>query len=263
MTAVERERARNGATDSALTRIETTAATSDPDGFVYIVTHDLRSSARALIEIPQWLREDLDKRDVPLDDDLTENFDLLERHAKRLDRMLLDLLVYSRIGRLQQVTQIATEDIINDVIAERALPEHVTLRTDGSLPHVLMGYRDAFVLVKTLVDNVAKHGDQKGVTLTISGFRERDTVTLTFTDDGPGVAANDVQRMFRPMTTLRRRDEVEGSGMGLAILKRIVEQYGGAVWAGSGPDDIGFRVRVRIRDAAVSDAGPTDTERCT
>jgi signal transduction histidine kinase len=112
-----------------------------------------------------------------------------------------------------------------------------------------MGYKDAFVLVKNVLDNVVKHCATRPVTLTIEGQRRHDTVTLTFTDDGPGVAATDLQRIFRPMTTLRRRDEVEGSGMGLAIFQRIAERYGGEIWAGDAPEGRGFRLRVRIQDA--------------
>ena len=77
-----------------------TEPSSELENFVYIVSHDLRNSARALTEVPQWLREDLQDLGLAVDEDFRENLDLLERHAKRLDRMLLDLLVYSRVGRM-------------------------------------------------------------------------------------------------------------------------------------------------------------------
>ena len=256
MSATKLQAVRNDETEDDLSFIEPFATASDPDGFVYLVSHDLRSSARALTEIPLWLREDLEKEGVQVSEDVAESFDLLERHARRLDRMLLDLLVYSRIGRLQNVMEFPMRGLIDDVVEECPLPEHVSVRIDGDLPTLSIGSRDAFVLVKCVIDNVAKHGDQNGTTLTISGERDWDSVTLTFVDDGPGVADADIQRIFRPMSMLRRRDEVEGSGMGLAIIQRIAEHYKGEVWAGSGPDGRGFCLRVRLTDAELPDKPP-------
>lgn len=246
---------------AGLTRIEPPDPSSATAGFVDIVSHDLRNAARALTEVPQWLREDLTKQGVPLGTDVAENLELLERHARRLDRMLLDLLVYSRVGRLQSVTEVPLRDLIGDVQADCTPPAHVRLRIDGDLPHLSMGPRDAFVLVSSILDNVIKHGPPGGVTLTVSGSRCSGVVTLTFTDDGHGVSNSDIQRIFQPMTTLRRRDEVEGSGMGLAIVQRIAGHYGGDVWAGAGAGGRGFALRVRLVDATPGDtgSGPVDT----
>lgn len=237
---------------NGLVQIENVEAASELDNFIYIVSHDLRNSARALTEVPQWLRDDLEDQDVKLSADAKENFELLERHAKRLDRMLLDLLVYSRIGRLQEVSEFDLNDLVDRVIAECNLPSHLTIDLQRPLPSIRLGYKDAFVLFKCILDNVVVHACGEATTLSIRGKRKKDTVTLTVTDTGPGISDHDLQRAFRPMTTLRRRDEVEGSGMGLAIVQRIAQYYRGELWAGGNPDGSGFRLRIRLRDSLPS-----------
>ncbi len=231
-----------------LQQIHNLEAASELDNFIYIVSHDLRNSARALTEVPQWLRDDLAEQGVSLNEDAQENFELLERHAKRLDRMLLDLLVYSRIGRLQEIREFDLNDLVARVIEEKDLPENISVQVDAPLPMMTLGYNDAFMLVKCIVDNVVTHSPSKGAQLSIRGLRKRNQVTLTFTDNGRGMRDGELQRAFRPMTTLRRRDEVEGSGMGLAIVQRIVQYYRGELWAGNNPDGTGFRLRIRFRD---------------
>ncbi len=239
----------------ALLRIEPREAASELDTFLYIVSHDLRNSARALTEVPMWLRDDLTEQGVSFSKDVQENFDLLERHAKRLDRMLLDLLVYSRIGRMQETSEFSIEDVVEQVVAETSVPDHVTIVLEGDLPKIVMGYKDCFVLIKSILDNVVRHCTGPSARLVMRGTRRRDEVTLTFTDDGPGISQNDIQRAFHPMSTLRSRDHGAGSGMGLAIVQRIADQYRGAVWAGSGPNDTGLRLRVRVRDAVTTKDG--------
>lgn len=234
---------------NGLVRIEHVEAASQLDGFVYIVSHDLRNSARALTEVPHWLREDLEAQGVAFDPDVEENVELLERHAKRLDRMLLDLLMYSRVGRMQNVEQIDLFGLIETVCEEVNLPDRVTVSCIGNLPDLIMGNKDAFVLIKNIIDNVVRHSAGQDVDLSIKGKRRNDQVTLTFTDTGPGIEQNHLQRAFRPMTTLVRRDEIEGSGMGLAIVQRITQHYNGELWAGAGPNNKGFRLRLRLRDA--------------
>jgi light-regulated signal transduction histidine kinase (bacteriophytochrome) len=240
-----------------LVRVEQVEAASELDGFVYIVSHDLRNSARALTEVPHWLREDLNAQGVKFSRDVQENFELLDRHAKRLDRMLLDLLIYSRVGRMQTVTEFDYGALVDSVCEEVNLPDRVTVQCEVDMPNLRIGYKDAFVLTKNVIDNVVTHCTAESPVLTIQARRRNDEVTLTFTDNGNGIPMEDMQRAFRPMATLARRDDVEGSGMGLAIIHRIAKHYRGELWAGPGPDGVGFRMRIRLRDANPLDGGPT------
>ncbi|MEP4198244.1 MAG: ATP-binding protein [Aliishimia sp.] len=241
--------------DQDLVHIAPSEPNSELEEFVYIVSHDLRNSARALGEVPQWLRSDLISEGVELTDDMRDDFDLLERHARRLDRMFLDLLVFSRVGRLQEISKFSLTDLMDRVVAESAVPDHVNIEYPRDLPEVTLGYKDGYILLKCVVDNLLQHCGKTGARLQMSAERHEDLVTLDFHDNGPGVALRDLHRMFRPMTTLRRRDEVEGSGMGLATVQRIARHYGGGVYAGIGSKLGGLHLRVTINDAGLR---PTD-----
>jgi len=141
------------AQSEGLMKIEPAEPASELDEFVYIVSHDLRNSARALSEVPVWLREDFSANGVELTVDMREDFDLLERHARRLDRMLLDLLVYSRVGRLQEVTRVDLSLVLERVLAENPVPEGFTVSCPATLPVLTIGYKDIFVLFKCLIEN--------------------------------------------------------------------------------------------------------------
>jgi signal transduction histidine kinase len=219
--------------------------------FVYIVSHDLRNSARALTEVPQWLRSDLEEQGVVLSEDLREDFGLLERHAERLDRMLLDLLTYSRVGRLQEITAVPLVHLIERVLEETAHSDRVNVHYPADLPTMTIGYKDGFILFKCMIDNVIRHCPPVGKDLWISALRTGDDVSITFRDNGPGVAPADLPRIFRAMTTLKRRDDVEGSGMGLAIVQRIARHYKGSVAAGRDRHSGGLCVRVTLSDAGL------------
>jgi signal transduction histidine kinase len=224
---------------------------SELEEFVYIVSHDLRNSARALTEVPQWLRSDLEDQGVVLNSDMKEDFALLERHSERLDRMLLDLLAYSRVGRLQEICKVPVRHLIERVMDETAHADRIRVHYEPDLPSIVMGYKDGFVLFKCMIDNVVRHCPPVGNDLWIEAERQGDDVTLMFRDNGPGVDATELERIFKPMTSLRRRDEVEGSGMGLAIVHRIARQYNGTVAAGRDPNTAGLRVRVTLNDAGL------------
>ena len=222
---------------------------SELEEFVYIVSHDLRNSARALTEVPQWIRADLEGQGVELGADMREDFDLLERHAERLDRMLLDLLTYARIGRLQEISSVSLKHLVDRVLRETPDTDLIEVHVAEDLPSVTMGYKDGFILVKCLIENVIRHCPPEGNTLWIAAGRSGDDVTMRFVDNGPGVANAHLARMFRPMTTLQRRDDVEGSGMGLAIVQRIAREYGGSVAVGNDLEKGGLVVKVTLNDA--------------
>lgn len=249
MTMIQSAKLR--ADDRQLLKITPTEPASELEEFVYIVSHDLRNSARALTEVPQWLRSDLEDQGVILGDDMREDFELLERHSERLDRMLLDLLTYSRVGRLQEITKVPIRHLIERVLEETAHSDRIKVHASDTLPTITMGYKDGFILIKCMIDNVIRHCPPHGNELWIDAYRVGDDVLISFADSGPGVDVANLERIFRPMTTLHRRDEVEGSGMGLAIVQRIARHYNGGVAAGRDPHTGGLVVKVTLNDAGL------------
>lgn len=92
-------------------------------------------------------------------------------------------------------------------------------------------------VLRNLIGNAIKHGATKGGRVTVSSGRSDDCVTFRVADNGPGVAPEYHERIFEMFQTLRSRDKVEGSGMGLAIVRKIITAQGGAIWIDSRPSE--------------------------
>ena len=92
----------------------------DFEDFIYLISHDVRNSVRALIEVPVWITEDLQDEGYKIQGQLAEHIGLMNTHTRRLDRMLNDLLVYSRIGRMQLPVDVDLAEVPLEV-------EHLTL----------------------------------------------------------------------------------------------------------------------------------------
>lgn len=131
--------------------------TQDIDDFIYLMSHDVRASVRALLELPQWIAEDLAEAGVEITGSVAQSIEMMNRHTARLDRMLMDLLAYSRIGRLQPLVRVNVEAALDEVLAELHLPQSMKLVRDIGSTHVMMGEQDALMLWSALVGNAVKH----------------------------------------------------------------------------------------------------------
>ncbi|MEM7521692.1 MAG: HAMP domain-containing sensor histidine kinase [Pseudomonadota bacterium] len=216
------------------------------DDFIYLISHDVRASVRALIELPQWIAEDLDDAGVNVKGPLADSISLMNRHTGRLDRMLVDLLTFSRIGRMQTSGAVDLREAVETVLEELSLKSNVTVIQDFETPHMWLGERDALTLIHALIKNAVTHHDKKAVRVVIRTMREGSTTVLEVSDDGPGITEASWERVFHPMVTLKPRDEVEGSGMGLAMVRKIATINGGSARLSSSRYGRGTRVEVRL-----------------
>lgn len=226
--------------------IQTQPSLGGEQDFAYIVSHDLRGSARALSELPVWIREDLGELEIPLPGAVSESLDMLERHAKRMDQMLVDLLAYSRAGQGASVEPVAFASLLEDMRAGLELSSSVTLHVGDVEGVVHVSKKDAQTLLHVLIDNAVTHGSAPNVRIELSARVAKDMVHLVLEDDGPGIAPDMMDKAFLPMKTGQRRDDVEGSGMGLAIAKKIVASANGTLFAGQSERLGGLRVEMRF-----------------
>ena len=216
------------------------------DDFIYLISHDVRASVRALLELPQWIADDLIEAGVPIDGPLRTSIDLMNRHTGRLDRMLVDLLAFSRVGRMQVTRTTLLEDALNDVLEQIRVPAGFKITRQLDCADVTLGERDLPTMLGAMVNNAIKHHDRETGEILIESRRDDSHVVISVSDDGPGIENRFHERVFAPMTTLRPRDEVEGSGMGLAKVSKIARHYGGNVSIGISPFDRGTKIVVRI-----------------
>lgn len=202
----------------------------DFETVLYHITHDLRAAARPMAIVPGWIREDLAESGIPLSGALEEHLITLEAHAARLERMLLDLRTYSRVGRMSDLpARLDLNAELDAVVEGLALPTgfQVTRRLEAE---TLIAPRNEFRLaLNAVIGNAWKHHDRDRGRITVAATLVGDAIRLSVVDDGPGVERRYRERAFEMMTTLRPRDEVEGSGMGLSIARRVMTRLGGTI----------------------------------
>ena len=209
----------------------------DLEQFAYVASHDLKAPLRAIDVLVQWLREDLADFEGG---DVHENLDLLVQRTKRLGRLLDDLLDYSRVGRkIGDLVEVDCAAIVRELIELMGDTGGISIEVDGGLPIFATYTTPLEQVFRNLIGNAVKHHPGPTGKVTISCGETDAHYLFTVADDGAGIPSEYADRVFKMFQTLKPRDEVEGSGMGLAIVNRIVEWQGGRVWFEAGPGDHG------------------------
>jgi PAS domain S-box-containing protein len=200
----------------------------DLEQFAYVASHDLKAPLRAIEVLVEWLREDLAGY---RQGEVQENLQLLAQRTGRLHRLLDDLLQFSRAGRTPgDVIEVDTRQMVRDIAVLLAPPAGMKIEADASLPVMITWHAPLEQVLRNLINNAVKHHPtQQGSVRVYAERRDADWV-LAVEDDGAGIPAEYSEKVFQMFQTLKPRDEVEGSGMGLAIVKRIVEWQGGRIW---------------------------------
>jgi len=208
--------------------IELERSNRELDQFAYVASHDLKAPLRAIVNLAGWIAEDVGPA---LPAPSLEHLHKLRGRALRMERLLDDLLTYSRIGRqLGVIEPVRVDLLLQDTIDLLGLPTGFTVTVTDAMP-VLLAPRTPLELVfRNLINNAIKHHHQpaQGI-VRIAAQGLGDFIEFTISDNGPGIAPQYHERIFGMFQTLRPRDEVEGSGMGLAIVKKAVEYHGGLI----------------------------------
>jgi PAS domain S-box-containing protein len=222
--------------------------------FAYIASHDLRAPLRALSILPNWIRRDLDQAGGA-SPAISEHLSDMNTQVKRMDRLLTDLLEYSRIGRTRgsEVTIDPRQSVENVCDLVRP-PSSFEVIVEGELPPVMAIPTEFELVMRNLISNALKHHDRNEGRIVIRGGKVEGGIWFEVSDDGPGIAAQHHERIFEMFSTLRSRDEVEGSGMGLALIKKIVERWGGRVSIASDPQERGATFRFTMPVASAREA---------
>ncbi|KIC38399.1 histidine kinase [Leisingera sp. ANG-M7] len=201
----------------------------DLDDFAYVASHDLRAPLRVIDNASTWLEEDL--ADV-LDEDSRENLQLLRSRVTRMDRLLDDLLEYSRIGRAddQRYQQLMRGDaLMQEVLMLVDQPVGFTIRIDPAFKDIQLVNMPLKQIFANLISNAIKHSETGTGTVNVTLQDQDGSWTFLVADDGPGIATEYHEKIFQMFQTLKSRDQVEGSGMGLAIVQKHVQQAGGSI----------------------------------
>jgi signal transduction histidine kinase len=198
------------------------------DQFAYVASHDLKAPLRAVNHLASWIAEDA--REV-LPEASKVHLDKMQGRIQRMDKLLNDLLIYSRAGRryYTTVSKVNTHALVAETIELLSPPPGFTITIQEDMP-ILRTYPVLLELVfRNLIDNAIKHHHGSEGRIDVSARDAGDFVEFSVTDDGPGIDPPFHERIFQIFQTLQPRDDVESSGVGLAIVKKAVESQKGMV----------------------------------
>lgn len=198
---------------------------SDLEQFSYVASHDLKSPLNAIKNLVEWITEDC-QNIIP--DESKKHLALLTQRTDRMMRLLDDLLEYSRINRNKFKNEpVNLKDISTDVFSMQDKTEGFTL----SAPDVEIAIPKTplEIVLRNLISNAIKHHESKSGAINVLYESNPDYHIIIVEDDGPGIPLELHEKALEMFQTLKPRDKVEGSGMGLAMIKRIVEHYKGKI----------------------------------
>jgi PAS domain S-box-containing protein len=214
----------------------------DLEDFAYIASHDLKTPLDGIKSAALWLEEDLHD----LSDESRKLLGLMRSRVNRMERLLDDLLTYSRLGRTDTAaSETNLADIFASIIEVLNPPAHIQVRVEGELSVIVTASAQLEQVLRNLINNAIKHHDKQKGEVVLSGKRVGDFVEFVVRDDGAGILPQFHDKIFQLFQTLKRRDEVEGSGMGLAIVKKLVEQQNSFITVHSQGNGTGAEFRFR------------------
>lgn len=209
--------------------------------FAYVASHDLKAPLRGIENLVSWIEEDLESS---LTGDTRTNMDLLKSRVRRLESLLDDLLAYSRAGRGDTASDLVdTKELVGELALLVSPPQGFSIVSGETLLTFETARAPLTQVVQNLISNAIKHHDRPANGhVWIEALTLPHAIEFTVTDDGPGIPERFHERVFGMFQTLKPRDEVEGSGMGLAIVKKLIEIQGGKIWLTEGQAGQGLSV---------------------
>lgn len=197
------------------------------DQFAYVVSHDLKAPLRAIANLSQWIEEDLEDY---LAGETRHQMDLLRGRVHRMEALIDGLLQYSRIGRVEgQQELVAVDALLREIMDSLSPPPGFTVEMGAGMPTLRTDRLRLQQVFSNLISNAIKHHDRPHGRVWITVDDRGDRYEFTVGDDGPGIAPAYHGKVFGIFQTLQARDKVENTGIGLSLVKKIVESRGGTV----------------------------------
>ena len=224
--------------------------------FSYLVSHDLKAPLRGILTLIDWITTD--SSDL-LNEPLQANISLLKNRARLMQNLIDRILEYSRAGHGSKETEpVDFNEIVAEVIELIQPPENIDITISTPLPTVIMGKTHAFQIFQNLLSNAVKYIDKPHGVIRLNCERLDGFWKLSVADNGPGIEEQHFDNVFVMFKTLGPKITHESTGVGLAIVKEVVDQYGGQVGVES-ELDIGTTFWFTIADSPLRE-GAADAE---
>ena len=195
--------------------------------FAYVASHDLKAPLRGIMQLSAWIKEDIEDF---ANEDTKSNLNLLMNRTSRLEKLLEDLLDYSRIGRkTEDLQSIDTKELVLNVFDLQDPSDNIKLNCQEVMPVINTAVSPFETIIRNLIGNAVKHNDKAEGVINVTAQEFPKYYQFSVKDNGPGIPVRYHDQIFELFKTLRPRDEVEGSGMGLSIIKKLLDYHNGSI----------------------------------
>lgn len=195
------------------------------DQFAYVASHDLKAPLRGIANLAQWIEDDLGSK---MDDSARDNMRLLRGRVVRLENLIAGILAYARAGRDRgEHSHVDLCAIVNESWELLSPPKTAHLAIDGKLPFLPAVRAQLQQVVMNLLGNAIKYNPDRELHITVGATPQVDHFEVYVRDDGVGIAPEFHDRIWGLFQTLERRDKIESTGIGLSVVRKIVESHGG------------------------------------
>jgi PAS domain S-box-containing protein len=205
------------------------------DQFAYVASHDLKAPLRGIMNLAEWLKEDLGAQ---LNAESAKHLNLLQGRVQRMAALIDGILAYSRAGRkLQEPESVDSGALVREVIEMLSPPEGVRIDIQPGMPTVWAERIPFQQVMLNLISNAVKYASavRPDVEVRVQWRDKGDQLEFSVSDNGPGIAPEYHERIWGLFQTLAARDKVEGTGIGLSVVRKVVETRGGQAWIESAP----------------------------
>lgn len=198
------------------------------DQFAYIVSHDLKAPLRGINNLSLWIEEDLGDQ---IEGEIKASFDMMRGRVKRMELLISGTLDYFRAGRIkQEVETFALKPMLNELVESLSIDAKFKIIIPDDL-HTVTAQRISFEQIFTnYISNGIKYNNNENPKIEVSYKINKGMYEFCVTDNGEGIEKQFHEKVFVVFQTLQSRDTYESTGVGLAIVKKIVEDKGGIVW---------------------------------
>lgn len=213
--------------------VELEKINKDLDQFAYIASHDLKAPLRAIANLSQWIEEDLGDN---LPEDVKNHTELLRGRVARMQALIDGILSYSRVSRTEKKYEtVDTDQLITEVLNIIDVPASFEIVKETAFPVIPADRVRLEQVFTNLISNAIKYHDKASGKITLAHKKIENVHKFSVADDGPGIPPEYHEKIFVIFQTLEARDKIESTGVGLSIVKKIIEENGGTIKVESVP----------------------------
>ncbi|WP_439881586.1 ATP-binding protein [Pontibacter sp. MBLB2868] len=203
------------------------------DQFAYVVSHDLKAPLRGIEVASRWVEEDMGSKLPP---NIQEYLVMMRVRVHRMENLINGILALARIGRTNQIEEtVDVNELLTEVVDMISPPSNFRIEVQDHLPVIHTIRIQLQQVFSNLISNAIKYHDKGAGLITVSHHETDNSHVFSVSDDGPGIDPDYHERIFVIFQTLQERDAMESTGVGLTIVKKIVEWQGGTIWLTSHP----------------------------